>query len=84
MDRPELLVNRPCKVGENPFWHSDEKCLYWLDIPPGRLYAYDPKNETTKCYECGQAVGGFTVEEDGALDCFLWRKAKFGSGKKGQ
>ena len=25
-----------CQLGESPFWHPQERALYWLDIP-GRL-----------------------------------------------
>jgi sugar lactone lactonase YvrE len=22
-----------CELGESPFWHPEERALYWLDIP---------------------------------------------------
>ncbi|MBN2217277.1 MAG: SMP-30/gluconolactonase/LRE family protein [Pirellulales bacterium] len=68
MMRPELVVDCDCHTGENPLWHPTEKRLYWVDIPRGRLFRFDPatgRHET--CYEAGAAIGGFTIQADGAL-----------------
>ena len=27
------LPDSQCELGESPFWHPDERALYWLDIP---------------------------------------------------
>lgn len=27
------LDNSLCELGESPFWHPEERSLYWLDIP---------------------------------------------------
>lgn len=68
---PEVLVDLPCETGEGPLWHDDEQALYWLDIPPGRVYRYDPATGTNElAYEHDGAVGGFTIQEDGALLLF--------------
>jgi len=69
--KPELIADYNCQVGEGPLWHPDEKRLYWVDIPNGRLFRYDPatgQHET--CYE-GRPIGGFTVQADGALLLFM-------------
>jgi D-xylonolactonase len=74
-EAPELIANYECKTGENPLWHAAEKRLYWCDIPRGHLFRYDPQaNHHERCYE-GQTIGGFTVERDGALLCFMERGA---------
>ncbi|MFW6414078.1 MAG: SMP-30/gluconolactonase/LRE family protein [Verrucomicrobiota bacterium] len=70
----ELIVNRRCKTAENPLWHPDEQRLYWLDIPRGRLFRYDPcSNVHELCYEAEEAIGGFTIQSDGALLLFMAR-----------
>ena len=28
-----VVVARPDRLGESPFWHPDERMLYWVDIP---------------------------------------------------
>ena len=72
---PELIADYACHTGENPLWHPTEKRLYWTDIPKGRLFRYDPAAGTHEpCYE-GEAVGGFTVQADGALLLFMARGA---------
>lgn len=60
-----------CTVGEGPLWHPDQSVLYWVDIPAGRLYRYDPAAETNDCiYEQDRAIGGYTIQADGSLLLF--------------
>lgn len=78
---PELIADYACVTGEGPLWHPDEGRLYWLDIPPGKLFRYDPQTgQHEQCYQADEAIGGFTIQEDGALVLFgargaisLWR-----------
>lgn len=73
--QPELIADYQCEVGENPLWHPEEGRLYWTDIPRGRLFRYDPATgEHQQCYD-GPPVGGFTLQEDGALALFMARGA---------
>ncbi|MBS3762525.1 MAG: SMP-30/gluconolactonase/LRE family protein, partial [Planctomycetes bacterium] len=70
-----MIADYACETGENPLWHPDEKKLYWVDIPNGRMFRYDPQSdEHEPCYE-GEVVGGFTVQQDGALLLFMARGA---------
>jgi len=72
---PELVADYGCATGENPLWHPDERKLYWVDIPTGRLFRYDPATgEHEQCYE-GEPLGGFTIQEDGSLLFFMERGA---------
>ena len=81
MRQVELIADYACLTGENPLWHPMEKRLYWLDIPRGRMFRYDPATgKHEQCYEGGQ-VGGFTVQADGSLLLFgdhgairVWRE----------
>jgi len=73
---PELVADVACHTGENPLWHPDEGCLYWVDIPPGRLYRFDPATGRHElCLDAGCAIGGFTLQADGALLLFMARGA---------
>ena len=70
---PELIADYQCVTGEGPLWHPDERRLYWLDIPKGRIFRYDPASGRHEiCYE-GAPVGGFTIQADGALLLLLSR-----------
>lgn len=33
----ERVTGEPDRLGESPFWHQRERCLYWVDIPARRL-----------------------------------------------
>ncbi|MBN1400643.1 MAG: SMP-30/gluconolactonase/LRE family protein [Anaerolineae bacterium] len=66
----EMIADYACLTGEGPLWHPDEKRLYWLDIPKGRMFWYDPASgQHEPCYE-GASVGGITVQADGTLLMF--------------
>jgi len=68
--KPELIADYECLTGEGPLWHPDEGRLYWLDIPRGRMFRYDPATgQHEMCYE-GEPVGGYTIQEDGNLLLF--------------
>ena len=72
---PELIADYKCDTGENPLWHPTERRLYWVDIPTGRMFRYDPASgEHEQCY-AGEVIGGFTVQADGALLLFMARGA---------
>ena len=72
---PELIADYACKIGEGPLWHPDEKRLYWLDIPKGRMFRYDPATGQHEQFYEGEVVGGFTIQQDGALLLFMARGA---------
>jgi D-xylonolactonase len=79
----ELIADYACVVGENPLWHPDEKRVYWVDIDTGRMFRYDPASGAHEQFYQGRTVGGFTIQEDGALLLFmdggaigLWRDGR--------
>jgi D-xylonolactonase len=81
--KPELIADYACECGENPLWHPDEKRVYWLCIPSGRMFRYDPATGHHETFYHGDPVGGFTLQEDGSLLLFmergaikLWREGK--------
>lgn len=68
---PELVVDLPCETGEGPLWHPEQQVLYWVDIPPGRLYRFDPATgENTLAHQHDGPIGGFTFQADGAILLF--------------
>jgi D-xylonolactonase len=73
--QPELIVDAACHTGEGPLWHPDEQAVFFVDIPAGRLYRHHPASGRTETFEIGQAVGGFTIQTDGALLLFMARGA---------
>jgi len=69
--KPELIIDYGCQIGENPLWHPIEQRLYWTDIPTGRLFSYDPATGSHEQHPIGRPVGGFTIQDDGALILFM-------------
>lgn len=73
--QPELIADYNCIVGEGPLWHPTERCVYWVDIPQGRIFRYDPASgEHSQIFE-GPQVGGFTIQANGSLLLFMERGA---------
>jgi D-xylonolactonase len=68
---PEIVADFLCECGEGPLWHPDEKKVYWVDIPKGRLFRYDPANGASEQLLEGPAIGGYTIQPDGALLLFM-------------
>jgi len=69
---PELIADYACETGEGPLWHPEERRLYWVDIPRGELFRYNPANGAhERCYRGPGAIGGFTLQADGAIG--VWR-----------
>lgn len=76
----EMIADYNCRTGEGPLWHPDEKRLYWVDIPNGRLFRYDPATDHHEMVYEDRPIGGYTIQADGALLFFqdrgtvtLWR-----------
>ena len=66
----ELIANYRCACGENPLWDDRRQCLFWTDIPTGRLFCFDHASGRHAPIYAGDPVGGFTLQEDGALILF--------------
>jgi D-xylonolactonase len=73
---PKLIADYRCVTGEGPLWHEAEQRLYWADIPNGRLFRYDPATGAhEQVFQGDEAVGGYTIQADGALLLFMARGA---------
>lgn len=72
---PELVADYKCHVGEGPLWHPVEKRVYWVDIPRGRMFRYDPSSGKHEQFFEGDQVGGFTIQADDSLLLFMSRGA---------
>lgn len=70
-EEPTRITDTRCITGEGPIYDSDRDALFWVDIPRGRLHRYDFADATHRIvYEREGAIGGFTLERDGALLLF--------------
>lgn len=69
----ELIADYACVCGENPLWNPCDHKLYWTDIPSGLMFRYDPASNSHEQFFEGGVVGGFTLQEDGALLLFMAR-----------
>jgi D-xylono/L-arabinono-1,4-lactonase len=73
--QPEMIADYGCVTGEGPMWHPMEQRVYWVDIPTGRMFRYDPATGRHEQFYQGDVVGGYTIQADGALLLFMERGA---------
>ena len=71
----EIVADYVNHVGEGPTWDPREKKLYWIDIPNGRIFRYDPASGDHAQIFDGPMMGGFTMQEDGSLLLFMEKGA---------
>ena len=67
------LVDEQANVGEGPVWDPNSQKLYWTDIRSGRLFKFDPSNNSNETIHSGIFVGGFAVNSKGGLLLGTWR-----------
>jgi sugar lactone lactonase YvrE len=70
---PEVIVDNPYILGENPLWNHIEQKLYWTDITGQGVYRIDPTTRNVETVFSGKNVGGFTFQTDGSLLLFMER-----------
>lgn len=68
---PKLIADERCVCGEGPLWHEAEQRLYWVDIEGGKLFRYNPADDSHELVLQPGVIGGFTIQADGALLLFL-------------
>ncbi len=46
----KTVVDQPDELGESPFWHPEERRLYWVDIPGHRLRRADVASRSVESW----------------------------------
>ena len=67
-----IAANADCELAENPLWHPEQRCVYWTDIPEGKIYCLDISTAKYRTIYQGPPVGGFTLQDNDSL--LLWRR----------
>jgi len=63
----EVAVAEPDQLGESPFWHPREQCLYWIDIPGKRVQRWDPASGAPERWDLDQEPGCIAPAAGGGL-----------------
>lgn len=66
----ELVADYRCDTGEGPLYDPARDAVFWTDIPKGRLFRLDCATRQHRQIYASEPVGGFTLEDDGALILF--------------
>jgi sugar lactone lactonase YvrE len=60
-------VAQPNEVGESPFWHPQERMLYWVDIPARQVRRADPAKGGVQSWAMPSEPGCIAPVTDGGL-----------------
>jgi sugar lactone lactonase YvrE len=68
IDMPwQVAVAEPALLGESPFWHPDQQCLYYCDIAAHQLLRYCPAAQTLQRWQFDTEVASCAPYRDGTL-----------------
>lgn len=59
------VVDARAEIGEGAFWDEAERALFWVDIPKGRLYRYDPATAENRRWDLGEPLGCLALRAQG-------------------
>lgn len=63
----ELVWDSQCGTGECPVWDAEAGCLYFCDIPNGRLHRYDPATARRDSWQLPEVLGSFALCRSGRI-----------------
>ena len=61
------VVEARAQIGEGAFWDATAQLLWWVDIPAGVLYRYDPVSGENRAFAVGEPVGCCAPRAAGGL-----------------
>jgi sugar lactone lactonase YvrE len=64
----EVAVAQPDLLGESPFWHPSEQCLYWVDIDGKKVRRWNPgSGQPPQDWQLPQEPGCIAPAKSGGL-----------------
>ena len=63
----EIVVAQPDELGESPFWHPQERRLYWVDIPARQVRRVDPRQGAVESWAVPSEPGCIAPVAGGGL-----------------
>jgi sugar lactone lactonase YvrE len=67
MSQWQVVVQERDGLGESPFWHPQERALYWIDIPGRRLRRWFAATGALESWEMPQDPGCIAPAASGGL-----------------
>jgi L-arabinonolactonase len=66
---PEITcaLDAAAETGEGAVWDVQDQALWWVDIPRGQLFRFDPATGENRCFEMGEPIGCFALRRQGGL-----------------
>ncbi len=61
----ECVVDSKSQTGEGAVWDVEEQALYWVDIPAGKLYRFDPETAENREWQFQEPIGCLSLRQMG-------------------
>jgi sugar lactone lactonase YvrE len=63
----QCVTTQPCELGESPFWHPQEKRLYWVDISGQKVLRADVDTGSVETWDMPSEPGCIAPAASGGL-----------------
>src|SRR5206468_12298851 len=63
----ECVIDERNTTGESPLWSARDQALYWVDIPAGQIFRWQPATGDRRIWQVPSAVGRIGVRAEGGL-----------------
>src|SRR3954451_22254669 len=63
----ECVIDARNTTGEAPIWSAREQALYWVDIPAGNIFRWQPATGARREWHVPSDVGSIGLRERGGL-----------------
>lgn len=73
----DLAFDARAALGEGALWHPQDRLLYWVDIYPGNLHAFNPATGRDHVVAVGQMLGCVAIRARGGFIAGLERGLAF-------
>ena len=69
MPLPEIacVLDARAQTGEGAVWDVLDQALWWVDIPRGQLFRYDPESGENRGFDMGEPIGCLALRRSGGL-----------------
>lgn len=65
MTEIECVLNIKAALGEGAIWDREERALFWVDIPAGRLHRFDPVTLENRTWQMPDKIGCVALRRTG-------------------
>ena len=63
----QCVIDAKAQTGEGAVWDVEDRALWWVDIPKGALFRYDPATGENRHFPMGEPIGCLALRRSGGV-----------------